>query len=304
MSNETTDNACTEEDRVLWVHTGIEAPYKFTSINYSELTTPRGVAFTADLVHPQHGVVGQIHNSGVGGPTTFDSYDRARFSENDLQRFAQRCLQDGEPIGAGWVENLLDDILDETDTNHVVRTARSRHGAAIRTFTPKAPGTHHGPYRGGAMPYDQIIVRRSVRKQLADELANSPAHRPHDPSAFWQLFSGEDWIDLLGPAPLSAEAFAARFDALDRVAESAPDTLLNRQQIHIDGVTHCVTGDPAGEFWLLADKKNVGRLDVWCWCPPQRRARTTPFEVWNARVLQATGLLHADSDCRCLVRID
>ncbi|SDD55225.1 hypothetical protein [Actinokineospora iranica] len=294
------------EHRVHWVHTGIEAPFLFSAICYPYLETPRGVAFTAKLVHPQRGVVGQIHNSGNGGPTTFHAEDKSRFSEQDLETFLRRSLQDGEPMSTGFsgIEHLLEEIITETETAQTVAMARGAHDSVIRSFAPKQADTGYGPYRGVAMRFSRILVHRSTRRRLADELATNPDHRLYEPGAFWQLFDNEKWIDLLGPDPLPEEKVAARFDALDHLRGSAPDTGWNRKQLRIDGVRHHVTGDPAGQFWLLTDKKSIGDLSTWCWCSPRRSARTAPFELWNGRVLEATGLIHADSDCRRLVRID
>jgi hypothetical protein len=57
------------------VHTDIEAPYKLDIQGLGQLETGRGVAYSAELVHPELGVVGRIANEGCGGPTMFHTYD-------------------------------------------------------------------------------------------------------------------------------------------------------------------------------------------------------------------------------------
>jgi hypothetical protein len=125
----------------------------FAVTGFDDLDTGRGIAYSAELVHPELGVVGRIANEGCGGPTTFYSDNRARFGEDHLELFLGQCRQDGEPMDIGHfgVETLLDAIIDEAETVETVAEMRRKGQFLVRSYLPREAAPW-GPHRGAPWP--------------------------------------------------------------------------------------------------------------------------------------------------------
>lgn len=286
------------ESRVRWPHTGIEAPHAFTVRGYKDLETRCGVAFSAELVHPDLGPVGFIENEGHGGPTTFYPHDHARYGNRQLEQFIQRSLQDGEPMADGVLpmETLLDEIVNEVETAGFVAEMRTEGQFLIRSYLPPAPDSRCGAYRDAPHIYTRIITRRRQRELLAARLADDPAERLAD-RAHWQMYNGEDWVPLLGPSPLTSEQAA---DRIRRAGEVAARDVYNTDVPFGDGLN--LFGRPDKEFKLVGDHVDVAKTDQWCRC--RSRRSVIPFERWNNGSLEESGTVHAALRCRSLVRLD
>ncbi|MFI6031591.1 hypothetical protein [Amycolatopsis magusensis] len=289
------------ESRVRWPHTGIDAPLAFTITGFKELETGRGVAYSAELVHPDLGVVGRIANEGCGGATTFHPYDYARFGERQLEQILQRSLQDSEPMDTGFLgmETLLDEIINETETAQLVTTMRTKHQFLVRSYLPREAASW-GPDRGAPGAYTRIIARRADRERLAAKLAADPAEHL-DEGAYWQMFTGEDWAPLHGTCPLTPEQVANRLQRVDQlIAElDAPD--IYNIDVPFDDDLH-LFGTPATHFTLVGDHVAAVHSTKWCTC--RSRRSVVAFERWNDRSLEESGTIHAARRCRRLVRID
>jgi len=289
------------EPRTRWVHTGIEAPYSFTVTGFNQLDTGRGVAYSAELVHPDLGVVGRIANEGCGGPTTFHAYDRTRFGDRHLEQFLQRSVQDGEPMATGFpgLERLLDEIITEAETNQLVDEMRAKGQFLVRSCLPREAASW-GPQHGAPLAYTRILTRRGDRDRLAAKLADDPPEHL-DEGAYWQMFTGEDWVRLPGESPLTAEQTATR---LRRIGQLTAE--LNQPEVHTTAVPFddefFLFGTLTARLTLVGDQ--VGAVDTTKWCGCRRRQKVVAFERWTSGSLQESGTVHAARRCRQLVRID
>lgn len=289
------------ESRVHWVHTGIDAPYSFTITGFNELETHRGVAYSAELVHPDLGVVGRIANTGCGGSTTFDAYDRARFGAQQLEQFLTRSLQDGEPMDTAdlGMETLLDEIINEAETVRFVAEMRTKGLFLVRSYLSREAASW-GPARGAPLTYTRIVARHDRREQLVAKLADNPAERL-DTGAYWQMFNGVEWTRLLGESPLTPEQSNARVRRAEQLAAEAPDPDIYRDTVPFDEQFY-LSGKPSRRFTLTGDTTSLLNTDSWCPCP--RRQSTVRFERWTSTSLEESGDVHAAKHCRRLVRID
>jgi hypothetical protein len=289
------------ESRVRWLHTGIDAPFTFTVTGFNQLETGRGVAYSAELVHPDRGVVGRIANEGCGGPTTFYAYDRTRFGDRQIEQFLQCSLQDGEPMDTGFsgMETLLDEIINEAETAQLVAAMRTKGQFLVRSYLSREAASW-GPHRGAPGAYTRIIARRADRERLAAKLAADPAEHL-DEGAYWQMFTGEDWAPLTGTSPLTPEQIAGRLKHVDQlIAElDAPD--IHNIDVPFDGDLR-LFGTPTTRFTLVGD--HVGAVDSARWCACRSRRSVVAFERWSGRCLEESGTVHAARRCRRLVRID
>ena len=287
--------------RTHWVHTGIEAPYTFTVTGFNQLDTGRGIAYSAELVHPDLGVVGRIANEGRGGPTTFSSYHRARFGEDHLELFLRQCRQDGEPMDTGHygMETLLDAIIDEAETTETVAEMRRKGRFLVRSYLPRQAAPW-GPHRGAPLANTRILLLREARERLAARLARMPAERLED-GACWQMFDGAQWTRLLGESPLTPEQSNARVRRAEQLAAEAPDRDTFLGAVPFDEEFY-LTGRPATAFTLTGDTDPIITTDSWCQCA--RRRSTVRFERWSGTGLEESGTVHAAQRCRRLVHID
>ncbi|MCI2421127.1 hypothetical protein MOQ72_27155 [Saccharopolyspora sp. K220] len=292
----------TTQPQTHWVHTGIEGPHQFGIRGFNELETGRGVAYTAELIHPELGVVGRIANEGRGGPTTFSPYDYARFSDRDLEEFLGQSRQDGEPMDTGPVgkETLLDEIINEAETASIVATMRRDGQFVVRSYLPREAASY-GPHRGAPLVYPQIVLRRAAREHLADELARMPQHRLDD-GASWQMFDGAEWKPLLGEAPLTAEQTAARLQRVADLVATAHSKGAFANGVPFDDQFHLFGTPVAGGFTLVGDASRLLKTHSWCRCA--RRQATVRFERWNSTRVLESGTVHAAKRCRRVVRID
>ncbi|MEU7480501.1 hypothetical protein AB0A63_31300 [Lentzea sp. NPDC042327] len=288
------------ESRVRWPHTGIDAPYAFTINGFNELETGRGVAYSAELVHPELGVVGRIANEGRSGPTTFHSYDHTRFGDRQLEQFLQRSLQDGEPMDTGFtgMETVLDEIINESETAQLVAEMRAKNQFLVRAYLSRKAASG-GPYRGAPLIWDRIIAHRADREPLAARLTADA--RGLDEGASWQMFNGEEWVPLTGTSPLTPHQVTDRLRQVDRLAAEldSPD-IHNIDVPFVEGLN--LFGTPTAGFTLVGD--HVGAVESTKWCTCRRRQKVVAFERWNRGSLEESGTVHAATRCRRLVRLD
>ncbi|HET6286492.1 MAG TPA: hypothetical protein VFG15_07045 [Amycolatopsis sp.] len=288
------------ESRTRWTHTGIDAPYTFTISEFNQLETGRGVAYSARLIHPQLGVVGLIDNAGSGGPTTFHPNDPARFGRRQLEQFLERSLQDGEPMDdALGMETLLDEIINEAETEQAVARMRAEGQFLVRSYVPRE-AQPFGPHREAPVICSRFVARLDKRASIATWLNNDPAHRPHD-GAHWQMFNGEDWVPLLGPGPLTEGQIAERARRASELALELEDP--HRQQVGVPfGDDLYFYGSSTRHFTLIGDDVSTVNTTTWCRCNDRRNA--IGFEKWRNGVLIGSGSVHATRECRALVRLD
>jgi hypothetical protein len=286
-----------------WVHTGIEAPYKLDVQGLVMLETGRGVTYRAEMIHPEHGVVGRISNEGRGGPTTFHSYDYEKFRDRDLTAFVAQCRQDGEPLdptGLG-VESLLDEVINEGNyAEHVAEMRRNGH-FLVRSFEPRTDD-NDGVRRGPALVYTRPVLRRPARENLAAELAKTPEHRLAE-AAFWQMFNGQEWAPLLPESALTAEQTTARIDEVVALhkATTSPEGVMCRQ---LDDGVYAFSALVSSRFTLIGDGTDYVNSQRWCQCK-RRLAKPVRFERWSIRDgLLESGTVHAAKSCRRLVTVD
>jgi hypothetical protein len=275
-------------------HTDLEMPYAMTLKGLAVAEHDRGVAYSAELVHPDHGVVGLISNKGCGDDTRFDAYNDATFSVEDLKRFHRRCRQDGEVMNPEALHDLLDELVDEDETSDQVEEARRAGLFLVRSYLPRTKGWPSS--RGTPRICTQIVRSRSARQALADKLDTAGGHGIYGPDAMWQMFNGVQWTALLGEHPLTPEQITARVSRarvfVVRSLDSEPF-----------GEGMFIHGNPAGRFVLTGDRSRTLNRNAWCRCgrPRQRNLR---FELWNRLVLEECGVVHAAKNCRRLVRVD
>lgn len=284
------------ESRATWVHTNIEAPYKFTIKHMSSTPTPRGVAFSASLVHPTLGVVGQIFNHGDGGPTRFDAADRDKFGARDLDAFLASCVQDGTPMATDFtgLEGLLDDIIDEAQTDDEIEAMRTKGGGLVRSFEPGPAGG----YRGAPIPFTTPLVTRALRQGAADHLADSDDRL--DENAHWQMFNGLAWIPLLDDPELTAEQSAKQLAEIQACAKALPEQghrYVTRKRLNDSW--HVWGNTMKGTFTLVSDAHMVSSYS-WCRCARRRAGYTATFQTWQDNALVASGVVHAAQECRLL----
>lgn len=282
------------ESRTRWVHTGIDAPYPLSITGLVVAEHDRGVAYSAELVHPEHGPVGLISNRGCGDDTRFDAHNAATFSSRDLKQFLGQCTQDGEPMNTDALHELLEEILCEAETAEHVAEARRAGSFLVRSYLPRTASS--GPQRGSPVRLTRIALNRAAREVLAGHLDATPGHDVHGPSAYWQMFDGVDWTPLLGAGPLTPEQKNARISRATRFLVNSLQCEPFDEQFHIHG-------NPAGRFVLIGDTTTKLNLHSWCRCNRPRQ-RTVRFERWNDLALEESGAVHAATSCRRLVRID
>jgi hypothetical protein len=289
-------------DPTRWVHTGIEAPHTFRVQDFTMLETHRGVAYSATLVHPDLGVVGLIDNEGCGGPTSFATYDRARYSQRDLEAFLTGCRQDGEPMDTGpmGLETLLDEIINEAEFAEDVDRMRREGQFLVRFFQPRT-ATNYGSHRGPALPFSVPALRRDARAGLVTRLAGMPAHQLTD-GASWQMFDGAEWVPLLGEPLLTIEQTITRLQAVTDLLtgpEAHTGYLLG---VPLDDEFFLFGAPTTGRFTLIGDTTKTLETAAWCQCA--RRPATVRFQRWDSGGLLESGTVHAVKRCRRLVRID
>jgi hypothetical protein len=294
----------TPPPKVRWIHTGIDAPHELDVQGFNQLDTGRGIAYSAELVHPTLGVVGRIANLGDGGDTEFHSYGNTRFSWRDLESFAAQCTQDGVPLGLHYaaVVRLLDAAIDEAEYAEQVTIMRLDGLFLVRSFEPRTEH-NHGTFRGAALSYKAVMLRRTHRQRIAEKLAQQPELRLIS-GAYWQMFNGREWVPLLAER-FSAEQIASRVDALSALRDAsteAHNTVVDPQG-PIDGL-YPYSGLSSDAFTLVEDAIATVHTNRWCRCTT-RRPRLARFEKWSLKGGPlGSGTIHAARPCRRLVTID
>jgi hypothetical protein len=290
-------------DLVLWPHTGVLAPSLLQARGIQQGLTSRGVAYTAELIHPELGPLGSIVNNGDGGATRFDPADKNRFGHRDLERFAEQCRQDGEPLSVGESgTRLLEATLDEAEYTSRVDKMRATGGFLIRYYDPSGPG-HDGWGRGPAILFPRPALFPGRRHQLAKRAAQLPHVVPEN--AVWQMFNGCDWAPLL-PTPSdgtarSGAANTARAAEVAALRAECTDSGQSRGPMS-DGF-HLMP--PRASYDQLTDDDIPRlRLDQWCRCRAGAPA-TVRWQLWNTNCgVLASGTAHRARRCRRLVRIN
>ncbi|RAS59464.1 hypothetical protein C8D87_11476 [Lentzea atacamensis] len=286
--------------RSVWVHTNIEAPYRFTIKDLSYVPSPDGVAFSAELVHPTLGVVGLIFNEGRGGATTFDTYDRSRFDARELEKFLAASVQDGQPMATGFsgIEALLDGIVSEAEYDDAVDTMRRERQGLIRSFE----ADNSRVYRGAPIAFTRPLVTRADREQAAAELADSEDRLAEN--AHWQLFNGLTWVPLLDRPVLTAEETAKQLAEIHASSEDLPgggNQYVARKRLN--DTWHVWGNTMSGTFTLVSDAR-MAYHGAWCRCERRRPGYTANFQRWDDNALVTSGVVHAAADCRLLLSID
>jgi hypothetical protein len=150
------------------------------------------------------------------------------------------------------------------------------------------------------LAYSRILTRRVDRERLLAQLAADSTERL-DEGAYWQMFTGEDWIRMPGASRLTPEQIGTRLRRIDELATGP-----NHRDLHIAAVPFddefFLYGTPSKRFTLVGDKVTAVNTDSWCDC--RRRQKIVAFEQWNDRTLRVSGTVHAAQRCRRLVRID
>lgn len=301
-----TDDAARTPNTVRWTHTDVEAPYLLDAQGFNQLETGRGVAYSAELVHPTLGVVGRIANAGVGGDTEFYPYDYDRFSGRDLETFAAQCTQDGEPLGPHFygVSRLLDAVINEADFAEHVATMRKNGLFLVRSFEPRTEH-NHGPWRGlTSFSYRSIMHTPKQRQHIVQDLAERPEYRLAK-GAYWQMFNGRDWVPLLSEERFTTDQITARIEGLAalRDASNAPGQVVPEPQGPIDDL-YAYSRLSSDAFTLVEDRVAMVQAGRWCQCTT-RRPRLIRFEKWSLKGgPRGSGTIHGARSCRRLMTID
>ncbi|MFS8102701.1 hypothetical protein LFM09_36790 [Lentzea alba] len=286
---------------VHWVHTGIRAPYSFSISGLATAEHDRGVAFSAELVHPELGVVGRITNRGCGDDTEFTAHDDTSFGDRELKQFLQQCQQDNEPMFADVLHVLLEEIIYEAETAGIVANALRGNQLPVRSYLPRRAALW-GPERGDPLVCRRIVLRQDARERLAAKLSNHPAYGLDDESAYWQMFDGVDWTPLLGRSPLTALENETRIRRAEQLTRELPDPDVYYFAVPFSDDLF-LFGKPGRRFMLIGDRSDVIHSDEWCQCTTKRQ-RTVRFERWRPTGRDESGVIHAAKHCRRLVHID
>lgn len=300
------DDAARTPNKVRWTHTDVEAPYLLDAQGFNQLETGRGIAYSAELVHPTLGVVGRIANTGVGGDTEFYPYDYDRFSVRDLEAFAAQCTQDEEPLESHFdgVSRLLDAVINEADFAEHVATMRKDGLFLVRSFEPRTEN-NHGPWRGlTSFSYRSIMLSPKQRQRIVQDLAERPEYRLAD-GAYWQMFNGRNWVPLPSEERFTADQITARIEALAalRGTSNAPAQVVPEPQGPIDDL-YAYSRLRSDAFTLVEDTVAIVQADRWCQCTT-RRPRLVRFEKWSLKDgPRGSGAIHAARSCRRLMTFD
>jgi hypothetical protein len=183
--------------RIALPHSGLRVPAEFRNLrisSYRAIDTPDGQAFNATLRLGRE-AVGTIRNSGVGGPSTYDAEPHSRFGPQALRAFVALCRtrSNRQPNE----EELLDALLDEYQGNLRVRQA-ARAGLIALRMLVQLGDDFYAPAIATAKPVHTDADRTELARQL-------DASMPADDGGRWQIWTGEQWDDLITTPPLPSE---------------------------------------------------------------------------------------------------
>lgn len=182
------------EPLIRLTHTGLLVPdHTLRITSYRGAPAPDGEAFTATLRRDTT-IVGAAHNSGTGGPTTYEPRPDSTLSPADLQAYAERCR-----TAAGWgvdVETLLDDLVEEYCTHRDITSHASRSKVVLRLMATL--GGEDDPARDCYEVQQQVanavvLSNPAARQALVTELL---AERPPRRDEWWQVWADQQWSDL------------------------------------------------------------------------------------------------------------
>lgn len=265
-------------------HTGLDVPYRLTVRNYADVRTSCGVAFAADVMHPELGRVGDLANQGSGGPTEFIPTDPTLFEPAAMEQFVERCRQGGSAVSEGLV---FDYLITEAEMCEAVTTMRRDGLTIVRE--------HQGPEVelpsiGSVMAYPRLAIRPSDRAELAS-LLNTCARVIT--GSVWQIYLGDRWSaphEDTSEQYLKADDVIARRESLRAAAESnSNDAVRGWSMI---GPMYDSEHNPFYELIENGEHLLDGRnAKTWCRCmAPSPRHR---FERWTTSgVLVCAGTRH------------
>ncbi|WP_158894613.1 hypothetical protein [Amycolatopsis anabasis] len=305
MNNTASNDAVQSGDGlVLWPHTGIEAPTTLAYRNCVDFEHSRGVAFRAELHHPQLGMIGWLENEGVGGATRFAPHDLDRFGWRAMDAYVARCRLDGRPLPLG-TEQLLDAVMTEQEVAEEVVRMRREHTMLVREYAEQTPGGL-GAWRGAVIVLNTIARTRPARESVIAELDEDIHTRRHF-DGIWQMYDGHDWRPFLSEHELTSDEVRARIAAIQSAYAAAGHPPYYGHFGPVDGmhVSGPVRAFRTGSHFVLSSDEHPVYGHVWCRCGVGSRATLARFEHWDMQDgLIGSGWVHAAKKCRALVTID
>ncbi|RJQ66171.1 hypothetical protein D5S17_35695 [Pseudonocardiaceae bacterium YIM PH 21723] len=285
-----------------WPHTGIEAPHRLELQNLTEIDHGPGTAFTADLVHPHHGVIGRVSDSGPRGDTEFYTRDATVFGYDHLVAFTEQCRQDGEPLPPRWrgTTALLNAVVDESETARIVNSMRRSGTFLLRSYAPRSE-YNGGAQRGQVLSTQMPLLSKAARETLAARLAAEPEHALLE-DEIWQMFNGQQWTPMLPGPQRTAEQTIKRLAQVSAVRIRPDQPLWSRWSTEIEPGLYATGNVGADRFTVSEDSEPMVNCTEWCPCGGERE--TSRFETWNGHGLIEAGTVHARKRCRRLIAIE
>ncbi|MFG1926849.1 hypothetical protein [Cryptosporangium sp. NPDC048952] len=116
-------------------HSWLLVPHaRLRVVKLGQLSTPRGVAFTAGVTLDGR-PVGAIHNSGHGGATVFAPLDRAAFGRAELDEYVQASRTSrGALVTTEWV---LEELITEYEGDRHIDRAATSNQLAVRRLVKR-----------------------------------------------------------------------------------------------------------------------------------------------------------------------
>lgn len=288
---------------VTWPHTGIEAPLHLRVQKLQQIVINAGVAFSCELIHPDHGVVGEVFNEGRGGDTRFNPFNPSVFGYRQLAELAAQTREEAAHGDDGVVvETLLNAAVDESEYQWDVDRMRRDNTFLVRRFCSTEDSPYGVAWRGEAVEFTRAFWSHAERAAFIASTTQRGELEPHR-GEVWQMYTGQAWVRLLSESRYTPDEQAERTAVLEQHAPSDDGTLLDglhvRPVLRLDD--HRMSRGDA--FQLVADN-GVIRTSEWCRCRVQRPHRVR-FERWSVKNgLVGAGEVHAKKTCRRIVSIE